>query len=323
MRRREFIALLATSAIPCAGHGQERLPLIGFLNSAAAAESFHFVAAFREGLSEVGLAEGRDVTVRYSWAEGNYERLPAMATQLVNEGLAVLVATGGGPAGLAAKAASATVPIVSIGTNPVGLGLVAAYNRPGGNVTGIDLFSTALGPKRLEILREAVPMAKMVSLLVNPANPSTVTQIDQLQRAAREMGLRIDVVNARNEDELRSAFRLLMQQQIDALVVGTDPFFNSRRKLIVDLAAQHSVPAIYQWREFVEAGGLMSYATSISDVYKQAGTYAGRILKGESPSEMPVLQPTRFELIINLRTAKELGLTIPPTILARADEVIE
>jgi putative ABC transport system substrate-binding protein len=278
---------------------------------------------FLDGLRETGFVEGESIAVEYRWADGQYNRLQALASDLVVRRVAVLVATGGGPAGLAAKAATDTIPIVFIGTDPVRLGLAASYNRPGGNVTGVDLFSSTVGPKRLEMLRELAPHARVVGLLVNPTNPNADGQIREAQAAAGTMDLTLHVLAASRTSAFEEVFGTLKVQGIEALLVGADPFFNSERQVIVDLAARYAVPAVYQWREFVEAGGLMSYGTSLADVYRKAGIYTGRILKGEAVAELPVLQPTEFEMALNMRTARALGIVVPPSIVAQADEVIE
>jgi putative ABC transport system substrate-binding protein len=297
--------------------------LVGFLNSVSAAQGRPLASFFLEGLKEMGFLEGSNVTIEYRWADGQYDKLPALASDLVSRRVAVLVATGGGPAGLAAKATTDTIPIVFIGTDPVKLGLVASYSRPGGNVTGIDLFSSTVGPKRLEMLRELVPHTKAVGLLINPTNPNADGQIRETQTAAEHMGLTLHVLSASSTSAFEREFQVLKERGINGLLVGADPFFNSQREVIVGLAAQYAIPAVYQWREFVEAGGLMSYGTSIADVYRKAGLYSGRILKGEAPAELPVLQPTEFEMALNLKTARALGLVVPPSIAAQADEVIE
>ncbi len=324
MRRREFMALLggAAAAWPLAVPAQQLgTPVIGFLNSGSAAQLGHLVAAFRGGLNEAGFVEGRNVMIEYRWADGDYNRLPALAAELVNRPVTALAATGG--SALAANAVSTTVPIVFITTDPVRSGLVASLNRPGGNLTGVDLFSGAMEPKRLEILQDLVPASARLAALVNPDSHLAPLQTRDLQEAGRHIGRPVEILNASTEPELEAAFATLGRTRSSALLVAADPFFYSRREQIVRLAARHSVPAIYEWREFVEAGGLMSYGTSITDVYRQAGVYTGRILKGEKPADLPVLQPTKFELVINLKAAKALGLDVPDALLARADQVIE
>jgi putative ABC transport system substrate-binding protein len=264
------------------------------------------------------------VGIEYRWAEGRYDRLPALAAELVGQRVGVIAATGGIVSGLAAMRATTTIPIVFVaGDDPVAFGLVASLNRPGANVTGVLLLSTLLAAKRLELLRDLVPKASTIGVLINPTGNTAAGQRKDLETAARTMGQELRIVTASNEHEIDAGFATLVQQQIDALVVGTDPFYNSRRDQIVSLAARHAMPATYAFREFADAGGLITYGTNRSNVYRQAGTYVGRILKGERPANLPVLQPTTLELVINIKTAKAMGLNVPPTLLARADEVIE
>jgi putative tryptophan/tyrosine transport system substrate-binding protein len=327
MRRREFIALLggAAAAWPLVAPAQQRaIPVIGFLNSASPGPMTPFVAAFLQSLSEAGYVEGRNVTIDYRWAEGHYDRLPELAADLVGRQVAVIVATGGGIATAAAKAATATIPIVfSSGTDPVQAGVVASLNRPGGNVTGVHLFISGLDPKKLELLRELVPQASSMGVLFNPQNPDIQTRLTGVQQAARAVGQQIHIMYASSEAELDTGFAALAQGRVGALLVGSDPFFNSRRDQIVALAAHHTIPAIYEGRQYALAGGLISYGTNLADGYRQVGIYTGRVLKGESPADLPIVQPTKFELVINLNTAKALGLEVPPRLLATADEVIE
>jgi len=325
LRRREFIMLLGGAVgWPLTARAQQpAMPAIGFLHSASPDEYPHHVPAVRQGLSESGLREGRDIAIEARWAEGHIDRLPVLAADLVRRHVAVIVAGGGTHVVRAARAATATIPIVfSIGSDPVKEGFVASLNRPGGNMTGITQFTVALEPKRLEVLREIVPN-RLIAILVNPNFFEVASQVRDLEAAARVMGQQIIILNASSERDLDGAFATLLQQGASALLVASDPFFFGHREQLIALAARHKVPAIYQWREFAAIGGLMSYGTSLADAYRQAGAYAGRILKGEKPSDLPVVQSTKVELVINMKTAKSLGITLPISLLGRADEVIE
>jgi putative ABC transport system substrate-binding protein len=322
MRRRDFIALLGGAAVawPLAARAQQpAIPVIGFLSSRSPGESASVVAAFREGLKEAGYREGHNVHIAFRWAEG-WERLPALATELIQIQVAVILAAGGSMTGLAAKAATSTIPIVNIGADPERLGLVASLNRPGGNLTGISVLSWPLSAKRLEILRELIPTAGVLGVLVNPNAVATEIETREIEAAARAIGQPLRILKVTNDGEIHEVFTNLGAQGIGGLVIGGDAFFDSRRDVLVALAARHRVPTIYP---FATTGGLISYGASIPGAYRQAGVYVGRILKGEKPADLPVLQPTHFELVINRKTAKALGLEVPPTLLARADEVIE
>jgi putative ABC transport system substrate-binding protein len=298
--------------------------VVGFLSSRSPTESTAVVAAFRQGLREAGFIEGENLAIAFRWAEGGYDRLPALAADLVTMRVAVLLAAGGPPSAHAAKAATSTIPIVfSAASDPVRLDLVPSLSRPGGNITGMGTFNATLLAKRLEILNELVPLAAPMAYLVNPTNQSADLEVREVSTAAKLLGIELEIFNASTEHEIDEAFATAVRLRARGLVVAGEPFFDSKRERIVALAARHAVAASYGFREYVVAGGLMSYGTSITDSYRQAGIYVGRILKGEKPADLPVQQPTKFELVINLKTAKALGLEVPPTLLARADEVIE
>ena len=299
--------------------------MVGFLHSASRDTIAHFVDAFRRGLRETGYLDGQNVAIEYRWAENQYDHLPGLADNLVQRGVTVLFAGGaGGLAARAAKTATATIPIVFVSADdPVKIGLVASFNRPGGNATGIYLFTSILETKRLALLNELIPTATLIAVLVNPSSTLAETQAADLQAAARSLGRQIKIVEAGSEQDFETAFATITQLRSGALLVAADPFYNSRREQLVAQAARYTIPVIYENRNFALAGGLMTYGISLVEMYRQAGTYAGRVLKGAKPSELPVMQPTTFELVINLKTAKALGLTVPPMLLARADEVIE
>jgi putative ABC transport system substrate-binding protein len=326
MRRREFITLVGGAAAwSLTAHAQRSaIPVIGLLGSSTADESIHVTGALRAGLKESGFIEGQNVTIEYRWAHGKYDRLPALAADMVNRQVAVIVTAGAEPSALAAKAATNKISIVFvINGDPVSIGLVDSLNRPGSNVTGMSLISSALEAKRLELLRELVPKSTMTVVLVNPDYPDTDFQLGSVEAAAGNIGQKIDVMNARTERDLDTVFTTMAQQHAGALLVASDPFFNQLHDQIVALAARYKVPAIYESREFVAAGGVISYGASIAGAYREAGVYAGKILKGAKPADLPVQLPTTFELVINLKAAKAIGLTVPPSLLTRADEVIE
>jgi ABC-type uncharacterized transport system substrate-binding protein len=326
MRRRDFVAGLAGAAAwPVAARGQQSaMPVIGFLSTRSPGESSYLTDAFRRGLAEGGHVEGQHLTVEYRWVEGHYDRLPAMAMELARRPLAALVAVGGDASALAARSATDTIPIVFVaGTDPVKLGLVASYNRPGGNVTGINLLTNTLEPKRLGLLRELVPQSRTLGVLLNPNNPPAERQLRDLEVAARAIGLEPQVWRASTEGEIETSFDAMAQQRVSALVVAADPFFNTRRDKLVALTARFAMPAMYQFREYPVAGGLMSYGVDVADVYRQAGVYAGRIIKGARAADLPVLQPTKFQFVVNLTTARALGIKVSDNLLSLADEVIE
>jgi putative ABC transport system substrate-binding protein len=326
MRRREFIAALGGTAAtwPVAARAQQPpMPVIGFLNGGARDSFVPMATAFRRGLSEQGYEEGRNVAIEYRWAEGQFDRLPAMAVDLVARS-ATVIAAFGPPAALAAKAATSTIPIVFVtGYDPVKAGLVASLNRPGGNVTGVHVFLIGLEGKRLGLLRELVPQAALIGLLVNPRSPDSAAQSEGLHAAARAIGQQVAIVEAGSESELDAAFAALAQRQVGALVVAADQFFTVRREQIIALTARYAMPAIYELREYVVAGGLMSYGTNLPEGYYQNGVYVGRILKGAKAADLPIEQPTKLHFSINLKTARVLGIAVQQSLLARADEVIE
>jgi putative ABC transport system substrate-binding protein len=326
MRRREFITLFggAAAAWPLAARAQQAaMPLIGFLSSRSPGELPHLLTAFGQGLYERGYVEGRNVMIEYRWGEGRYDRLSSLANELVQRRAAAIIAIAL-PAAVAAKAATKTIPILFFsGVDPVKAGLVASFNRPGSNLTGVSLVITELEAKRLELLRDLVPKVLVVSVLTNPSNPNTEVETEALVLATRALGLQMHIVKATSEGEIEAVFAAFAHQRPDALMIGSDPFFLSRHNQLVTLAATHAIPTMFFAREFVTAGGLISYGASLVNAFHELGAYAGKILSGAKPGELPVLQPTKFELIINLKTAKVLGLTVPPTLLARADEVIE
>jgi len=326
VNRREVVAGLAgATAWPISARAQQSMtPVVGFLSSASAAPFAHLIAAFRDGLQEAGFVEQQNVAVEYRWADGRYDELPALAAELVRRQVSVIVTSGGDNVVFAAKAETATIPIVFVvGSDPVKIGLVAGHARPGGNVTGVNMVTIELVARRVGLLLEVAPAGLPIAVLVNPNFAPAATNAREAEAAARALGRQVTVFDATTADEINSAFVTMVQAPLGGLVVTADPFFNSRREQIVTLAGRNAVPAIYEWREFAELGGLMSYGTILPEAYRQEGIYAGRILKGEKPADLPVVQLSRFELVINLKTAKALGATIPPSLLARADEVIE
>ena len=327
MERREFISWLGVGAIawPLAAHAQRSAPpVIGFLSARTASDSEFVVAAFRQGLNESGFIERQNIAIEYRWAENRYARLPELAADLVHRQVALIAAISGTPTALAAKAATATIPIVfAIGGDPVTPGLVTSLNRPGANVTGASFFTSVLGTKRLELLRALLPAATTIGVLVNPNNPPSVSEWANVLEATKAIGQQTNVINASTEAHIDGAFAAISQYRIGALLVTGDPFFFRHRAKLIALAARHALPAMYFLPEFATAGGLMSYGANQSDTYRQAGIYAGRILKGEKAGDLPVMLPTKFELVINLKTAKALGLDLPPKVLALADKVIE
>ena len=328
MRRREFLGVIggaAAVAWPLGARPQQpSMPVIGYLSARSREDTSHLITAFLRGLAENGYSEGQNVAIEYRFADGQYDRLPAMAAELVQRPVAVITTTGGEPAALAAKAATSSIPIIfTIGSDPVKQGLVASFNRPGGNTTGIVLLTSQLDPKRLGLLRDVVPNASTVGFLVNPNFPASEAQISDMQDAARAMNQPIQVLRANTDREVSAAFETIVQQRIPALVVAASPFFDTRRNILVELANRNTVPTIYHFREFADAGGLMAYGISFTDGYRQVGVYTGRVLKGANPADLPVTQSTKFEFVINVKTAKFLGLKLSDNLLSLADEVIE
>jgi ABC-type uncharacterized transport system substrate-binding protein len=327
LRRRDFITLLGGAGVawPLAARAQQPgMPVIGFLSARSPAEAASVLHAFRQGLGQIGYFEGKNVTIEYRWAEGRYARLPELAAELVRRQVAVIAATGGEPSPLAAKAATTTIPIVfTLGGDPVETGLVVSLNRPGGNLTGTTIMAVEMGPKRLELARQLVPNITAVAVLINPRFPTASAEAREVQDAARVLGIQMNLLNASTESEIDAAFTAIIEQRSGALIIGTDPFLLGQRDQLVRLAARHMVPTIYFLREFVEAGGLMSYGPNIVNGYRQAGVYTGLILNGANPASLPIVRPTQFQLFLNLKSAKTLGLEIPPLLLALADEVIE
>ena len=325
MKHRELMLLLAGAMTAASAlHAQQKaIPVIGFLSASSPGQYVPFVAAFHRGLSETDYVERQNVAIEYRWAEGRYDRLPALAADLVGRKVDV-IAAGGGTVVRAAKNATSTIPIIFFtGADPAELGLVGSLARPGGNLTGVTFMTAELMPKRLELISELVPQARVIALLVNPSNANVEPTIRDMQAAARTKGVQLHILKAGSESEIDDAFASLIQLQVGALLVSPDAFFGSRRAQLVALAARHAVPAIYEWREFTAAGGLISYGSSLTDTWRQVGVYAGKILKGTKPADLPIQRPTTFELVVNLKTATALGLTIAPSILARATEVIE
>jgi putative tryptophan/tyrosine transport system substrate-binding protein len=324
MRRRDFVIVLLGASVLSSRMAWTQERSIGFLSAGSADAYAPFVTAFRAGVAESAFVEGRNLAIEFRWAEGHYDRLAEMAADLVRSRVEVIVTSGGDIVAAAAKAATTTIPIVFIsGGDPVARGFATSLARPGGNMTGVSLLVIELVPKRVELVRDLVPNAALIAGLINPKNSNAGRNLAALQHAAREKGVQLHIMEASNETEMETAFANLAPLQAGALVVGADPFFNARRDQIVALAARYSLPAMYEWREFVDAGGLISYGPSLTGVYRQVGTYVGRVLTGEKPTDLPVVQPTLFDLVVNLNTAKTLGLTVPQSILARASEVIE
>jgi putative tryptophan/tyrosine transport system substrate-binding protein len=326
MRRRQFLHILGSAAAwPLGARAQQQeMPLIGFMSGRSPEDSGYLVAAFRDGLGEVGFVDGSNIAIAYRWGLGQYDRMPALAADLVNRHVAVLVGVGGDISAVAAKRATSTIPIVfGLGGDPVKAGLVESLNRPGGNATGFTLLTNELEAKRLGMLHDLVPGAAVIGALLNPNFPPAVSQLQQLDEAARTINQKISVLKAGNDTELDAAFASLVEQKVGALLVTADPYFDTRRDRFIAFAEKNRLPTMYQFRDYAVAGGLISYGPSITDMYRQAGVYTGQILKGARPADLPVLQPTKFEFVINLKTAKALGLTIPAGLISYADEVIE
>jgi putative tryptophan/tyrosine transport system substrate-binding protein len=325
MKRRAFFTFLAGGTVwPLAAHSQQEKPVIGWMSGRAPEDSTHLLAAFHQGLREAGFVDGQNVSIEYRWARGQYEKLPALASDLVSRGVAVLVGVGGDVSAIAAKQATATIPIVfGMGGDPIRAGLVDSFNRPGGNATGYTLLTNEMESKRVGLLHQLLPGIPLIGALLNPNFPPAVRQLRDIEDATRSTGQSLFVAKASNDAELSAAFLSLVQQQVGAVLVAADPYFDTRRDRIVAFAAENRLPAIYQFREFAVAGGLVSYGPSITDLYRQGGIYAGRILNGTKPADLPVVQPTKFELVINLKTANALGLMVPDAMQLLADEVIE
>ncbi|PWT81173.1 MAG: ABC transporter substrate-binding protein [Acidobacteria bacterium] len=322
MKRRAFMAALGGAAAwPLVARAQTSMPVIGVISGGTVSPPF---SAFWQGLSEVGFVEKQNISIIHRWAEGRYQELPALAADLVKQQVAVIVAVGSIQSALAAKAVTSSIPIVfANGSDPLAFGLVASLNRPGGNITGISFFTATLEGKRLGLLHELVPGAAALAFQINPANPNAAAQLKDVQQAAQTLGRRVDIFEASNERDFEPTFAKMANQRVGGVLVGSDPYVFGLRRQVVALAARFGLPAIYEWREFVEAGGLASYGTKLADAYRLTGGYAGKILKGEKPADLPVVQSTKFEFLINLRAAKALGLDVPPSLSARADEVIE
>jgi putative tryptophan/tyrosine transport system substrate-binding protein len=325
MRRRDFIALsgCAVAALPLNARAQQPMSVVGFLSSRSPGDSSEHVAAFRKGLRQMGFVEGQNTVIAFRWAEGHYDRLPTLASDLVDLRAAAIFAAGGSPSALAAKAATSTIPIVFLTSDPIRLGLVTSLNQPGANITGISNVATELAGKSLGLLKQTAPAGETIGYLVNPSNPYAKTFSDEAQAAANKLGIQLHALNASTPAEVDQIFTILENLNIRALVVMAEPFLDGYRDKLVELSARYRIAGCYPWREYVVAGGLMSYGTNLVDTYRQAGIYIGRILNGESPSNLPVMEPTKFEFVLNLGTAKALGLTVPPGIISIADEVIE